>query len=252
MRTLKRFYTGVNVRPHREGFEIELVTPPGVHAHVTPLGVHAHDERPVRTPLGHPLVLPTAALAAAIAAEWEAQKADIVLAAMPLTQIANTALDRASSNREYFRAVVAAYGLSDLLCQRAEAPPDLVRRQEDQWGPLLEWAAARFGARLAVGAGIMPIAQPIEAVAALETAVAGLDDWILAAAGVATATSGSLVLALAVVEGRIGGEEAFALAVLDEVWQNEQWGEDREAAARRNTIAADLAAAARFARLSRK
>ena len=234
MRTLKRFYTGVNVRPHREGFEITL------------------DGRPVRTPRGHPLALPTEALAAAVAAEWEAQKAEIVPAAMPLTQIANTALDRVSPNRESFRASVAAFGRSDLLCQRAEAPADLVRRQEDQWDPLLGWAAERYGARLAVGAGVMPIAQPIEAVAALETALAGLDDWTLAAAGVATAASESLVLALAVVEDRIGGEEAFALAVLDEVWQNERWGEDREAAARRNAIAADLAAAARFARLSRK
>lgn len=251
MRTLRRFYAGVNVRPHREGFEIALVTPQGVLAHVTPQGVHAHDGRPVRTPLGLPLVLPTEALAAAVAAEWEAQKAEIVPVAMPLTQIASTVLDRVSPNRESFCAAVAAYGRSDLLCQRAEGPPDLVRRQEDQWGPLLGWVAARYGARLAVDAGVMPIAQPGEAVAALETAVAGLDDWTLAAAGVVAAASGSLVLALAVVEGRIGDMEAFDLAVLDEVWQNARWGEDREAVARRDAVAADLAAAARFVRLLR-
>jgi chaperone required for assembly of F1-ATPase len=249
MRTLKRFYTGVSVRPHRKGFEIALVTPLGVHAHVTPLGVHAHDGRPVRTPLGMALVLPTEALAAAVAAEWEAQKAEIVPTAMPLTQIANTALDRVGPDRGSFRASVAAFGRSDLLCQRAEVPADLVRRQEDQWGPLLGWAAARFGARLAVGAGVMPVVQPGEAIAALETALAGLDDWTLAALGVVAWASGSLVLALAVVEGRIGGEEAFALAALDEVWQNERWGEDMEAVARRDAIAADLAAAARFVRL---
>ena len=231
MRTLKRFYTGVNVRPHREGYEIAL------------------DSRPVRTPLGLALALPTEALAAAVAAEWEAQQTEIVPARMPLTGIANTALDRVGSDRESFRVAVAAYGRNDLLCQRAEAPADLVRRQEEQWDPLLGWAAERHGARLAVGAGVMPIAQSIDAIAALETALAGLDDWTLAALGVATAASGSLVLALAVVEDRIGGEEAFALAVLDEVWQNERWGEDREAVARRDAIAADLAAAARFVRL---
>lgn len=240
MRTLKRFYAGVSIRPVPAGFEVALVMP---------LGVHAHDRRPVRTPLGVALVLPTEALAAAVAAEWEAQKAEIVPAAMPLTQIASTALDRVNPNRESFRASVAAYGRSDLLCQRAEAPADLIRRQEEQWDPLLEWAAERYGARLAVGAGVIPIAQPIDAVAALETALVGLDDWTLAALGVAAAASESLVLALAVVEGRIGEEEAFALAVLDEVWQNERWGDDHEAAARRNTIAADLAAAARFVRL---
>ncbi len=234
MRTFRRFYTGVNVRPHREGFEIAL------------------DGRPVRTPLAIPFVLPTEALAAAVAAEWEAQQAEIIPAAMPLTQIANTALDRVGLGRDSYRATVAAYGRNDLLCQRAETPADLVRRQEERWDPLLEWAAERFGARLAVGAGVMPVAQPIEAVAALEAAVAGLDDWILAAAGVAAAASGSLVLALAVTEGRIGGEEACALSVLDEVWQNEQWGEDREAVARRDAVAADLAAAERFVRLARR
>ena len=240
LRTLKRFYTGVSVRPHREGYEIALVTP---------LGVHAHDARPVRTPLGLALVLPVEALAAAVAAEWEAQQTEIVPARMPLTQIANTALDRVGPNRESFRAGIAAFGRNDLLCQRAEAPADLVRRQQEQWDPLLGWAAERYGARLAVGAGVMPIAQPMDAIAALETALAGLDDWTLAALGVAAAASESLVLALAVIEGRIGAEKAFALAVLDEVWQNERWGEDREAAARRGAIAADLAAATRFVRL---
>lgn len=233
MQMRKRFYTGVSVRPYQEGFEIVLVTP-------------AQDGKPVRTPLGLPLVLPTEALAVAVAAEWDAQKTEILSATMPLTQIANTVLDRVHPNRELVRASVAAYGRSELLCQRAEAPARLVRRQEEQWGPVLGWAAKRFGARLVLGVGVMPVMQPKEAVAALEAAVAGLDNWTLAAAAVVAAASGSLVLALAVVEGRIGGEEAFALAVLDEVWQNEQWGEDREAAARRDAIAAELEAAARF------
>jgi chaperone required for assembly of F1-ATPase len=234
MRTFRRFYTGVNVRPHREGFEIVL------------------DNRPVRTPLAAPFVLPTEALAAAVAAEWDAQETEIVPAGMPLTQIANTALDRVGPDRDSFRASVAAYGRSDLLCQRAERPADLVRRQDERWNPLLDWAAERFGARLAVGKGVMPIAQPGMALAALDAAVGGLDDWTVAAAGVVAAASGSLVLALAVIEDRIGGEEAFALAVLDEVWQNEQWGEDGEAVARRGAVAADLAAAARFVRLARR
>ncbi len=240
MQTRKRFYTGAGVRPHREGYEITLVTPQGVHA---------HDGKPVRTPLGLPLVLPTEALAAAIAAEWEAQKTEIIPATMPLTQIANTAIDRVRANRESVRAGVVAYGRSDLLCQRAEAPAPLVLRQEERWGPLLDWAAECLGARLVLGRGVMPVAQPSDAMAALESAVADLDDWMLAVAGVVAATSGSLVLALAVVKGRVGGEEVFTLAALDEIWQNEQWGEDREAAARRDAIAAELAAAARFVNL---
>ena len=231
MRTRKRFYGGATVRPAQKGFEIAL------------------DGKRVRTPVGVPLVVPSEALAAAIAAEWEAQKIDIVPTSMPLTQIANTAIDRVRPNRKAIRASTAALGRSDLLCQRAEAPAALVQRQEEHWGPLLGWAAKRLGARLVLGRGVMPVAQPADAIAALEAAVNALDDWNLAVAGVVAATSGSLVLALAVVKGRIGGEEAFTLAVLDEVWQNERWGEDREAAARRNAIGAELRAAARFAGL---
>jgi len=144
-----------------------------------------------------------------------------------------------------------AYGRSDLLCQRAEAPADLARRQEATWEPWLAWAAERYGARLAVGVGVMPVRQPPEAMLALDNAVAELDEWNLAAAGLAVAAGGSLVLALALIEGRVESGEAFALAVLEEAWQNERWGEDREALARRDAIAADLAAAGRFARLAR-
>lgn len=230
---LKRFYSGASPRSLREGFEIAL------------------DGRPVRTPLGRPLVLPTEALATAVAEEWQSQKGEVDPAAMPMTGIANTAIDRAQADRGSFCSFIASYGRADLLCHRAEAPTELVRRQNEKWDPLLSWAAERYGARLAVGTGVMPIAQPGDAVAALDSAVAELDTWALAALGLAVSASGSLVLSLALVDGRIGGEEAFALALLDETWQNERWGADPEAVARRDAIAADLAAAARFARLSR-
>ena len=234
MRKLKRFYSDVGVRTLREGFEIAL------------------DGRSARTPLGQPLVLPTETLAVEIAREWQSQQGEIVPAAMPLAGIANTAIDRARADRDLFCSHISAYGRNDLFCHRAEAPAELVRRQEERWDPLLSWAAECYGAQLAVGAGIMPIAQPIEAIVALESAVADLDEWALAAAGVAVSTSGSLVLALAIVNARIEAEEAFELAVLDEIWQNERWGTDQEAVIRRNAIAADLAAAARFTRLSRR
>ena len=234
MRTLKRFYSGVSARPVRGGFEVAL------------------DDRPVRTPLDRPLVLPTEALAAGVVEEWQSQQDDIVPAAMPLTGIANTAIDRVRDDRDLFRSSVAAYGRNDLLCQRAETPEELSRRQARLWDPWLAWVAERHGARLAIGTGVMPIAQPLEAIAALDAAVAELDEWALAAAGVAVAASGSLVLALAIVDGRIVGEDAFALAALDEVWQNERWGTDQEAIVRRDAIAVDIEAAARFARLARE
>ncbi len=234
MRTLKRFYKDVGIRSAGDGHEIAL------------------DGRGIKTPLAVPLILPTRMLAEAVVAEWSAQGEDVSLAAMPLTQLANTVLDRIRPARESFGASVAAFARSDLVCHRAEIPADLVRRQEERWSPLVDWAAKRHGARLAIGHGIMPLAQPAEALAALDRAVRALDDWALAAAGAVAAAGGSLVLALALVEGRVDGETACQIALLDEIWQAERWGEDREAAARQGGIAADIKAAARFAELSRR
>lgn len=233
MRTLKRFYKDVAVRPAEEGHAIAL------------------DGRGVKTPLNVALILPTRALADAVAAEWALQGETLSLAAMPLTQLANTVLDRVRPAQESFRAVVAAFGRGDLVCYRAEAPAELVRRQEELWTPLMDWAAERYGAKLKVGQGIMPIAQPPEALAALERAVGELDDWTLAAAGAAAAAGGSLVLSLALMEGRVDGAQASRIVLLDEIWQAERWGQDREESARQDSIAADIAAAARFAELSK-
>lgn len=233
MRTLKRFYKDVAVRPAEEGHAIAL------------------DGRGVKTPLNVALILPTRALADAVAAEWALQGETLSPAAMPLTQLANTVLDRVRPARESFRAAVAAFGRGDLVCYRAEAPAELVRRQEEFWTPLMDWAAERYGAKLKIGQGIMPIAQPPEALAALERAVGELDDWTLAAAGAAAAAGGSLVLSLALMEGRVDGAQASRIVLLDEIWQAERWGQDREESARQDGIAADIAAAARFAELSK-
>lgn len=233
MRTLKRFYKNVAVRPAEEGYAIVL------------------DGRGVKTPINVALILPTRVLADAVAAEWALQGETMSPAAMPLTQLANTVLDRVHPARESFRAAVAAFGRSDLVCYRAEAPAELVRRQEELWTPLVDWVAERYGAKLKVGRGIMPIAQPPETLAALERAVGELDDWTLAAAGAIAAAGGSLVLSLALMEGRVDGAQASRIVLLDEIWQAERWGQDREESARQDGIAADIAAAARFAELSK-
>ena len=74
---------------------------------------------------------------------------------------------------------------------------------------------------------------------------------MLAALGIAVPALGSLVLGLALAEGRLDGAAAHALGALDELFQAEQWGEDAEAAARRAAIAADIALAARFIALTK-
>ena len=209
----------------------------------------ALDGRPMRTPAKHQLVVPSAALATAIAAEWDAQRDEIRPATMPLTRLAATAIDRTGAQRELVVAEVANYAGTDLVCYRAEHPPALVARQQAEWQPLLDWAMLRYDAGLAVTHGILPQPQSPAALKAFAAAVAAQDDFRLTALHAMTGACGSLVIALALMEGRLDAAAAFAASQLDETFQIEAWGEDAEAAARRRALAEDIAAASRFAAL---
>jgi chaperone required for assembly of F1-ATPase len=170
---------------------------------------------------------------------------------MPFTRLANAATDRIAAAREATIAALAAYAESDLLCYRAEGPPELIAAEEAAWRPLLDWARERFGAELRVTAGIMPVPQSKEAIARLAEALSGYDDMMLAALHLATTGCGSLVLALALAEGRISAAEALALGQTDEAFQAARWGATEDYAARREQIARDIASAARFMELCR-
>jgi len=205
------------------------------------------DGKPIKTPLRATLTLPTRALAEAIAGEWRRQGDKVQPTTMWLTKLANTAIDRVAGHEEAVIGGILAYA-NDLLCYRAEAPADLVARQNEGWNPLLGWVAERYGARLLIRAGIVHIAQPDEAVAALRGALALHDPFVLTAVHAAAMLCGSLVLALAILEGRLTAEEAFAASRLDEEYQAEKWGRDAAAELRARTLAAELDAAARFMR----
>ena len=209
----------------------------------------ALDGKPMRTPAKHALVLPTEALAAAIAAEWDAQHDEIRPTTMPLTRLAATAIDRTAPQRERIVAELAGYADTDLVCYRADHPPALAARQEAVWQPLLDWATSRYDASLAVTAGVIPTRQSPAALKAFAAAVAAQDDFRLTGLFMLTAACGSLVIALAVLEGGLDADAAFAASQLDETFQIEAWGEDFEAAARRQALAADIVAAARFLEL---
>jgi chaperone required for assembly of F1-ATPase len=209
----------------------------------------ALDGRPMLTPARHQVIVPNAALAEAIAAEWEAQKDEIRPATMPLTRLAATAIDRTSAQHDQVVAETANYAGTDLVCYRADHPPALVARQQAEWQPLIDWAMLRYDAGLAVTNGVLPQPQSPAALKAFAAAVAAQDDFRLTALHAMTAACGSLVIALALMEGRLDAAAAFAVSQLDETFQIEAWGEDAEAAARRHALAEDIAAAARFVRL---
>ena len=209
----------------------------------------ALDGKPVRTPAGHPLAVPGAALARAVAEEWAAQGETVDRDTMPLTRFVCTALDLVPGRRVEIVAEVAAYAETDLVCYRTDEPPALARRQAAAWEPLVAWADERYGARLAVTSSITPVAQAPEAVEALRGAVAGEDDFALAGLSTATRAFGSLVIALAMRLGRLDARAAADTSLVDERYQLERWGEDAELAARCARVIRDAADAERLFRL---
>lgn len=203
------------------------------------------DGRPVRTPARGELALSGAALAQAIAAEWQAQGDDIVPATMKLTGIANAAIDLAQADPAGFAAPLAAYGGSDLFCYRAPED-DLAARQAAEWNPLLDWAERRYGVEFTLASGVMPVTQPPATVAALGAALAEHHHFRLAALSPVISIGGSLIAALAMAEGAFNADRLWQAVTLDERWQEERWGEDADAIAAREARHADWQASARF------
>ena len=228
----RRFWTSASVRPEAGGFAVAL------------------DERVLRTPAGAPLRAPTAALAAAIAAEWDALEAEIDPERLPLTRLANSAIDRVGPQHAAVAAAIAEYGATDLLCYRAESPAALAARQASAWDPWLLWSSAgprRAAARRRRRDAPAPAAaEPRRPPAPRWRAE---DAFGLVALHDLVALSGSFVLGLAVRRGALDPAEAWELSRLDETWQAEQWGLDSEAEAAAAASRAGFLDAARFSAL---
>ena len=234
---MKRFWDSATVEPEEGCFAVLL------------------DGKPMHLPGGARLRVDAEPLARAIAAEWQAaggsKGGEMSFADTPLTRLAGTAQQRIAPDPAPTVDAIARYAESDLLCYRAETPDALVLRQQREWQPWLDWAAQAYDAPLRVSTGVAYVKQHRGSVAALRQAVAELDVAALTALGIAVPALGSLVLGLALAEGQLDSATAHALGCLDELFQVELWGEDVEAAARRASVAADIALAERFLRLTR-
>ncbi len=213
------------------------------------------DGRPVRLPSGTPLLVASEALARAIAAEWHAaggaKGGEMSMEDVPLTRLAGTAQERLAANPAAQVEGLAKFAETDLLCYRAE-DDKLAALQAAQWQPLLDWAALHLDAPLRVTTGLMPVTQPPAALAALHRAVAACSPVELAALGLLVPAMGSLVLALAVLRGRLQAAPAHALSVLDETFQEAFWGSDPASENKRARGAADVALADRLLHLARQ
>ena len=226
----KRFWTEVTVEARDGGHRILL------------------DGRPVRTPGKRELLMPRVDLAEAIAAEWRAQATHLDPSTMPLTRLANSVLDGVVDRRAEVADDAAKYAETDLVCYRAEAPERLVERQTATWDPLLDWIEETRGARLLVAEGIVHVAQDRDALDRLRAAIAVFDPWRLAGFHTVTTLTGSFVVALALAEGRLEPDAAWAVAHLDEAWNAELWGRDEEAEERLAFRRVEFDAAARLVR----
>jgi chaperone required for assembly of F1-ATPase len=225
---VKRFYTSAAVAEADGAFSVAL------------------DGKPIRTPGKLMLTLPTRPLAEAIAEEWNGQGDEIDPAAMPMTRLANSALDRVEGRRAAVIDQITAYAESDLVCYRVDAPEDLAARQAEAWQPLVDWLAEEIGATLAITTGITAVAQSDDALRAIMVAVARHPTFRLTALHAAATACGSVVLGLALGAGRIDAEQAWQAALVDELFQAERWGEEAESARRRAAIRTEIDNAARF------
>lgn len=203
------------------------------------------DGRPLRTPARRGFVVPSQALAEAVAAEWDAQAEVIDPAVMPMTRLANTALDGVAEDPQAVAEDIVRFSTSDLLCYRAGEPEELVAIQAGHWDPVVDWAHAAFGARFVLAEGVMHVEQPRETIAAFSARLRGFSSPLeLAAIHTMTSLTGSALLALAVADREMTVEDAWTAAHVDEDWNIAQWGEDAEAAARRDKRWRDMKAAA--------
>lgn len=227
----KRFYKSVTLGEGDGGWKVLL------------------DARPLKTPGGRPLTIASRLLAEAIASEWDAQGEKIRPESMPTFRLLATGIDRVADRRDDVISATLKYAETDLLCYRADAPQDLVDLQSRRWQPILDWIREDLGAELKVTAGILPIDQSPEVFVALRSAVAKFDDLALTALSSLAGVTGSLALALAMAHARIDAEEGGALALLDEQFQADNWGEDEEARERRDRTRTEIAETIRFLNL---
>jgi chaperone required for assembly of F1-ATPase len=228
---MKRFWKSARAIQNDGGWGVEL------------------DGRPLRTPARKPLSVPTQRLADAIAGEWNAAEDKIDPRAMPLTGIANAAIDRVAPDKQSFASGIAKYAEADLACYRAEGPQGLIDAQAEHWDELLAWGRRRFDVDFRTTSGVLHVDQPPATVERLAHAVSALDSYRLAGLSPLVTIGGSLLAALGVLEEAFTPEWAWEAVSVDDRWQLEQWGSDEEAETAMANRERDFLAAARFLKL---
>ena len=229
---MKQFYRTVKTKRVKDGWTILL------------------DKNLLKTPGKNNLVLPSLLLAEAIKEEWEDQKNIILPLTMPLTKLANTAIDRVKEKRSQIVEELSAYGNSDLLCYRFKNPIDLAHRQRKEWQPVIDWFFKTFQIEVQTTTDILYVKQNRETLLEIKKLIEEFNDFSVAGIQVITNLSNSIILSLALAKGFILGEKFFRCALLEELYQIEKWGDDEEDKRRREDIKSEIVNAERFIKLA--
>lgn len=230
-RLSKRFYKVAGSAKRDDGFAIVL------------------DDRELKTPGRTAVRVPNAELGNAVAAEWDAQVSHIDPSTMPRTRIVTTAIDRVSEDNGPAIDEIVGYAGTDLVCYRADDPEELVALQGQAWDPLLDWLAEATGARLRATSGIIHVQQDGSALRQVSSLLGAVDPISLTALHTVVTISGSAVIGLAMLKGRLDADAAYVASRVDEAFQIDKWGEDEDAAARAKFHKAEFDAAAEVIRL---
>ena len=225
----KRFYKAAGVGEKDGGFAVLL------------------DGKPVNTPAKRPLVLPARELAEIVAREWDKQESDIDPGTMPMTRLANLAIDRVAEKAGEMAGEVKRYAASDLVFYRADEPEGLVAQQAKHWDPVLRWARETLGANFMLASGVNHVTQADSALNAINKEIDRYaPPFALAALASVTQLTGSALIALMLAHGQLTPVAAWNAAHVDEDWNTRTWGEDAEAAVRRAQRLAEFEAAAKM------
>lgn len=226
---IKRVYQHVDTTAREGGFVVVL-----------------DGSKALRSPGGNTLTLPTDAMAAAIAKEWEGQGDEIDPESLRLTKLAGRAADLTSEDRARIESGLVAYIETDLICYRADHPADLVACQAAAWDPLIRWARQRFSEVPEVTTGVVPIVVESSVVACYSGIVAKFGTYELVAVQEAAAITGSLIIGLAVFEREVDNDAAWKACQVDDAHRIQRWGDDPEDASAQAMRRADLDAASHF------
>ena len=182
------------------------------------------DGTPIKTPLRNDLVIENRLIAQKVHEEWLNVEREINFTHMPYTKVCFISLDRSEEESFNLRNKLLDFGMSDLLCYRAEIGSDLAKLQSKGWDPLLEWIQIQLKITFKISHSIMPVEQSSELKTSLSKLMLPIPPISLTAMDDLVTLSGSLIIGLAILNGKLSPERGWKIIRIDEDWQRDIWG----------------------------